>query len=737
MVSNKRGNNNALRKADVNKRLETVGKHVRSEDALKKASMNLLLDVALAHDVISREEYDVSSLYEIKTLKRYVGSVVKDAGVLSALDSYVIKASQVYAAGSKVANLFAVEAFDGGLFDGAEGDAFFSASLLDQTFVKYLMMPFKAVLVNERAAAPLLDGRQCLGSLALLDAPSEVVSTWHLYGSVLYRLYPGIDELVTIKWDQILGDMARQYIGEIKTHVLTHLASRARAYVFSVLEEDRALKVRTLTVEGVKRKFGSVDGDDATFAIADLYGALETGVLDGRDLPAAVTDVVSRVRGWIGLGAGEKLEDVDTLTAGTFRAHVLISRELERRGRRAFSALPVAKTRRSFAYLDARVVDGLLPRSFRGTRNLEGIGLSRDAWNLANRRARAQARRNPRTRKQRRTNGKSIWKADWQASSACTDGVAVCVVVKRRKSGVRDPTAYVPRPRPCDLRAWQGAHVIAEDPGRANISQTAQAGADGQLIHGCLPREAFLRRSKQDRFRQAEDSRRKSRGRFPLRHALDRLSGGTWRSTDSDVLLDAARRTADVHDILVDEYVADRWYARWRMLLWRRKRSVLMQTYSDVVRAGGQTRDKVLFAVGDRCKGRCGPGERPVPTIGARKHCWMTLRSQRSKYDALMIEVNEDMTTAMCHRCHKRLEDVVDEFGLTLRDTKHCPHCVGPDGRAGVFRNRDKNAAINILEATKALLAGRDRPAHLCRATADPRKRKRPAKKKIERSNHA
>lgn len=223
-----------------------------------------------------------------------------------------------------------------------------------------------------------------------------------------------------------------------------------------------------------------------------------------------------------------------------------------------------------------------------------------------------------------------------------------------------------------------------------------------------------------------------------MRYALDELAKGTWRTSNASTFVEQLHRLRKVRDVLEEEYIADTWYARWRMTLWRRKRSVLMQSFSATLRASGVRRgDKVVYGVGACFRGKCGRGEQPVPTCSARNACHRTLKSQSTRYDALMVAVDECMTTAMCHRCHCRLDDVEDEFGLTVRGTKHCPHCVGPSRHAGVFRNRDKNAALNILAVLKAVVGGQERPTYLCKPQASSRDRKPPAKnKRVKLSSH-
>ena len=134
------------------------------------------------------------------------------------------------------------------------------------------------------------------------------------------------------------------------------------------------------------------------------------------------------------------------------------------------------------------------------------------------------------------------------------------------------------------------------------------------------------------------------------------------------------------------------------------------------------------------------------------------------------MNVWEHLTTQKCHRCHetmkahvvpwtqddvekekKRLTDIwevklrealeqganipplelpTDEELLrrhkTDRNFRICEHCSSSD-QPWKLRNRDFNAAINILTLLEATLKGEERPSYLCtqRATGPARRRRR------------
>ena len=290
-------------------------------------------------------------------------------------------------------------------------------------------------------------------------------------------------------------------------------------------------------------------------------------------------------------------------------------------------------------------------------------------------------------------------------------------------------------------------------------------------------RTAYLKRSLQDLQRKAETEVRK-RDRL-LRVAIDHLGSGgqaiTWRTTYLEDFVALLRRLTMVQDILCTEYVYNTWYAHWKMRLWRRKRSVLMQYYAGVFRKVAAPGVPIVFGVGDGGFAASGKGERPVPTSGARAEARRAMRHTRSRNKGITTFVDETCTTMKCSKCGTILRDVKDDAGNVLRGLKVCPGCakhptvaadvvfwhqLQPVDPAGIgvgrslpggglvqdvkgcvlsrlkpctmpklhddehaFRllNRDANAAKNIWLVLDALIRGLPRPSHLMKSKP-PRK---------------
>ena len=767
---------------------------------IQGASKNWLLDEALKRSLISLEQRNASLEEENIVLKRYLRTgldVKKHPKLVTAIDNYVAMASCIKAAGTQLLNLFAIHSYDAGLFDGGfaldaagrvvrrpscEKGQFVNDTFLDQTFVKYALLPFKSAV--SRTAEGI---------------PSVLADVWQTIKDVLIPTYPDVCDLRAVAWDQPLSDMAREMCGAIKAHVTTHLGVRLASYLRSIVTKDMLAVVRT--DRATRRTTITVAG--STFFAADMYELLERNK-ETPDIPQGVKDIVAGLRMRAGLEGSARLSKIRSLTDARFKLHIELSREAERRleddwaarlldnkkrsGRqeraRSFSACPVAKTHRCFAYIDDRIIESILKRIGTDVSTFSkpkcslfeaALGVDCDSWNQASKAAR-RARRNSKHSKKKASLGWGRYPPrdqGWRATSASTDGVAICVTLARPLPKV-PPTCTLPPPPPPHHSGGSSSpshevpsaerHLIATDEGRVVLFEAAQKAADGSWVSSRLTRRQYQRWSLQDRHTSVEKQRREERP--DLRAAIDSLSQGTWRTTSLPRFTAMIRIAASVHATLKREYVTDSWHARWRMLLWRRKRMVVMQSFCDTVRKVAPKGASIAFGAGDASFPSTGRGEKAVPTKSLDYNMWRASRSLRGVYDVEFHTLDESCTTMKCHGCHKMLDDVRNNDGYVLRGLKQCrsaqcvagkPHSLeacgdasagcGTCGRAYAplhvdgnrveglavcchavettackeqatrLLNRDRNAARNIWEVLYAEVHGLPRPTYLKKAS--------------------
>jgi len=84
------------------------------------------------------------------------------------------------------------------------------------------------------------------------------------------------------------------------------------------------------------------------------------------------------------------------------------------------------------------------------------------------------------------------------------------------------------------------------------------------------------------------------------------------------------------------------------------------------------------------------------------------------KYDTLTV--NECLTSKTCCMCMSQLENHRDEKGRKIHRLLVCKGqgCVSSQNKKAVFKTRDLNSAVNILNLTKAWIESKERPNEFC-----------------------
>jgi hypothetical protein len=88
------------------------------------------------------------------------------------------------------------------------------------------------------------------------------------------------------------------------------------------------------------------------------------------------------------------------------------------------------------------------------------------------------------------------------------------------------------------------------------------------------------------------------------------------------------------------------------------------------------------------------------------------------KYDT--ITVNECLTSKTCCMCMSQLENHRDEKGRKIHRLLVCRGhnghgCVSSQNKKSVYKTRDLNSAVNILNLTRMWLDSKERPVEFCR----------------------
>jgi hypothetical protein len=84
------------------------------------------------------------------------------------------------------------------------------------------------------------------------------------------------------------------------------------------------------------------------------------------------------------------------------------------------------------------------------------------------------------------------------------------------------------------------------------------------------------------------------------------------------------------------------------------------------------------------------------------------------RYDT--ITINEFNTTKKCCECHQNLKHYKDKENKEVYRLFVCSECVSHQDKHTVFRTRDANSAVNIMNLTKSWITKQFRPEEFCHA---------------------
>lgn len=236
-----------------------------------------------------------------------------------------------------------------------------------------------------------------------------------------------------------------------------------------------------------------------------------------------------------------------------------------------------------------------------------------------------------------------------------------------------------------------------------------------------LSRKTYYSRTLINKFREEEKELRKQDQGY--RDACGRLArAGTWKTViaqDFMRMCEALCRGApDLRRTGIDNVRR----AKAKMLVWRRKRSLLDQFAHRAVRmvvqqaenAGGAKPDGVYMAYGNGSTvTRSGPCVPKAALRAALKRALKTMAKNRG-IEAYLVLMDEFRTSMLCHVCHQEMKKRWKRMpgrGKMAEDrsVRECTTC-GSDA-SPTLRSRDGNAADNMLYKLWMQLAGKELPA--------------------------
>lgn len=700
------------------------------KDDIEKLSLAFLATKAFEGGLVSEEDFLKLTSTNVTTIKRYLFSVLNGVHWRNAIDNYVKTSSKMFTAGSITLNAFLAYCIKTMEIDTIDSD--FLSSVLDQTFLKYVLLPFKS---------------EVAGSKAKYTKNNILCSVWEKFlqenFDQLQNFYPSPEECKNTihSWDQPLNNMSGRLGTNLKTHIFYHFPTRFQKYLFSKMIEEHGLEHRDIEIEneGKRKVLARVCDENEYILVSDLYDLINTGKSLQNDRFLELENQVLKERHEIGLEPKIHLNTMGTfqkkLLGIVFKKHIDICKYVEQLEEtnytmmKHFSIAPVNKIRRVYCYIDKLVLENIAKKypNIKNTPHQSNLSLrevfSLDSklWKLKGREIKEQIKKKRKHKKRaylRKRRGVGRLPEGAHVHSIQTDGVGIAINMYTLPKKVKE--AYT---IPTDQLKENNYHIIAFDEGRVNLFQSAQKDCTGtEFVTTRITAKKYQEKSKIIKHREWDLQQRE---RYPvLSRAYEEMSHCTWKTANFDKFMQMTQVCSKHLTSLQTHFVDNVEYAKWRMLLWRKKMSVMSRAYSATIKKNNEIvknpgKCVLVMSIGNAKiqptgkKGREKERHGGVPTSWKAKILRRVLQGIKG-LRFVMMEVDEFRTTKCCHKCQHVLNDMYDKERNVLRGLKHCLEC---SKRENVYktRNRDFNAAKNIWEITKNELENSERPTYLQR----------------------
>lgn len=411
---------------------------------------------------------------------------------------------------------------------------------------------------------------------------------------------------------------------------------------------------------------------------------------------------------------------------------------------KGFTPAPITKLGRVFVTIDNKVLDALKKKGVvEESSNIEtAFNVSKKDLKQRKKELRKKLRKlkdNKKRRRSLRKNGCGSFSQNGKVTSILTDGVSLCI---RYCNFDLDREKW--------LKAWDGVYskdkkkedekktihqlstekakahydklvrlgivrLIAIDPGREEIFHSASR-VDGKFEEHRFKRSKYIEVSLRNKVTEFNE-KIKTKEIRQIEGLLSKNGGWKARTKEDYAIVFDIWCKEEVASMMIQHY-CNKEFALWKMRLYRRKQSILIQRMRQMI---GDTyvyvdgiKKKVCLIIGYGAAkiGMAGKGEVAVPTA---KNAMLLRKYLRSRnIPSAVIEVWEYLTSQMCHKCQQRMCSFMEK-GRTIRGLKLCTSSQCSTKTNPAFRNRDGNAARNILECLKAMVLGEARPQYLCR----------------------
>lgn len=727
-----------------------MGRHKLSYDEIKAKLKDASVDiqpyednsnftyndwVQLAHKHALLSEYEQESMLpmDFTVVKTHLWTHLKEASVRDCIDEVVELVTRMYTVGTRFLGAWVLENES-----HLEDEAFFKETLKNDTFLKH-------------AFRGRLDKGTIHESIAQSNAFREIEA-----------LYPSIKGLKDVlpdmtAWNNLVGSIVSTYKESLSLHVRLHMWTRVQGHI-----KRHACRVLPGAKIVTKDKQKTITWDGGSLTLGALYGAI-TDEKKCETLPDDIQTEVRHIATFMSPSVRKVLANKvpERLTNDLFRLHLymrshvpfeLVTDEkqcedevldlskveeardddvpVQMKACKGWSPVPISKLGRVHITIDESKVLPAIVKKCKLNKNTtlsSLLGIDRASLKAKREDIRKRIRRmnkkhttqekkkRSRARKSAKNNGLGLMMrlaSGAKPRSVQTDGVSLCI--RYAQLAIKKPEVKL-----CSLKEFKestNARLMANDPGRVNLFQLVEERSDHK--HSCMrfPRSKYRVVGLGEEL-QRRRAARKTQDVNKVEGLLAQVGG--WRARSYESYIEALRVFNTHGDALIQHY-SQKVYVQEKMLSYRRRQSVIIQRFANFIdrdNLGEKHKHDVtrgiILGMGNASFAPSGKGETPVPTTRNGKLFERYLRSRSIPYR--IVPIDEYKTSQCCHRCQKVMASLWDkETHRAIRGWKLCRHC-GEDKANPKLRNRDVNAAINILHCLMAVIEGAERPCGLRR----------------------
>lgn len=653
----------------------------------KKAiqSKDVLVLDAFEKGLIDTENVEASLSRRTSTLPCYLHTHIEDEEMRKDIEEYVKSYSLLYTRGSWLANLSCmlwVSKQDYKLPEHFPTDETLTkvpSFLKDENLVKHCFLPERWLLKS-------------------LPIDSGIQEAYTAYKDLLASLLPDYKKVMAdTGWDNALNHMGTSYLGNVKVQICTHLCRRLKTYV---------IELRTPI--------------DAGTSSRSVWQVLTAPISPNNQVSQKDYEWAMNVRNALGVKTLESwLNAPEDLTDYVWTTHLWLLEKLEN-SNKASSMLPVSTLSRKYAYIDEKVGKSLFStkakqRMQKKTENDSGsnlqkmLGLTKRLFNK-----RRSALRKKFVAKYKGQNKKlhDKWK---KLGHGCLPPRAVVKMIKTDGVGLRIclefPTtlqevknSLVPQKE--DDEMFQNALHSGSDTGRVRICTSARE--DGKVF--IITRKGYYR-AQRDHIAKKFEQERMTNTPWGEALAAQSVAGG-YKNKELPKWQLTLEAFSQHKDAIIQEQVVDKSRSLMAMRRFRWKKGYLDHHMKELLKPVIKKKKPMILGIGDGDFHYTGRGEMAVPTVKLRIALKRVLRVHKIEKRVKVKLVDERNTTKCCHRCHRPMKTLTTPFGFQCLRYRVCTKCTGTIDKR---RNRDVNAAKNILHLTILQTLGLPRPEAFCK----------------------